>query len=129
MCIEKVTFLTPFDVRYVGKGQWVYLSDFVYSLRYASGLDERRVINRGAATDLASVWRMPFMYWLFGGRAHISAGIHDDLYRKRMNRAFADEVFFVAMKNEESYLVRLFMWAGVRIGGWAVYLRKRRKKR
>jgi len=84
------------------------------------------VIQKGFETDLASVPRMPILYWLWGGRAHYEGVLHDFLYRKNavpsVKRSVADKVFLEAMKvRGKSRRVRWPMYFGVRIGGWTAY--------
>jgi len=89
----------------------------------------------GFITDLASVPRIPLVYWLVGGRANHAAVIHDYCYRLRplyrsfshgeTERAFYDEVFARVMEvSQPEHGVapvpapwRSLMHAGVRLGG------------
>jgi hypothetical protein len=115
----RVEFLSELDVRVV-HGGWVLLAPFESKVYYHD-TTEWITVPAGFMTDGASVPRLPMAYMLFGGRARKAATIHDWLYERRRNRAFADAVFLAAMENEESAFVRGFMHAGVRLGGWTRY--------
>jgi Protein of unknown function (DUF1353) len=77
-------------------------------------------------TDFASVPRVPFIYELFGDKAHREAVIHDYLYRKDSNPVAtfmqANNVFYEAMAcRGKSFIVRHGMFYGVVIGGYFSY--------
>lgn len=121
--VTRVECLDDLDLRTgPGKNEWTLLSDFCATI-FGEG-DEREsiVVPKGFTTDLASVPRLPGMFWLFGGRARRSAVLHDWLYSNHAPRAFADAVFFAAMRDEENTFTRAVMWLGVRLGGWTHYL-------
>lgn len=118
----KVEFLTELDVRVVPQG-WMLLLPFEAKL--IDEAEEWLVVPAGFMTDGASVPRLPLAYMLFGGRARKAATLHDYLYSRRRDRAFADAVFLAAMENEESAFVRWFMHAGVRLGGWVKYMKEK----
>lgn len=85
----------------------------------------------GFLTDLASVPRLPFTWFLAGGRVPRPAVIHDYLYQKRgfdtssgfipVTRQQADAVFFEAMKADpidgSNFATRWMIWGAVRLGG------------
>jgi hypothetical protein len=77
----------------------------------------------GFRTNLASVPRLPVVYWLCGGRANKPAVLHDYLYSTgQVPREVADAVFREAMEVvgvPKAY--RWLMWAGVRLGGSSHY--------
>ena len=80
-------------------------------------------------TDLASVPRVPFIFLLWGGRAHREAIIHDLLFRidSVPNVSFfaANWVFLEAMKSRgKPYYIRHPMYAGVCIGAYPHYHKK-----
>jgi hypothetical protein len=115
----KVTCLTDKVWRLVGS-LW-YESDFLRS---------DVIVPEGFLTDFASVPRVPLFYWLLGDKAHHEAVIHDYLYRfdsvPVVSRADADEVFLEAMRcRKKSVWVRWPMYMGVRMGGGAVYHKKK----
>jgi len=96
---------------------------------YSSMLKLLVTVPTGFETDLASVPRLPFTYWLWGGRAHREGVLHDYLYRKDsvpvVKRSVADRVFLEAMKlRGKPRRVRWPMYSGVRIGGWTAYHKK-----
>lgn len=114
-------FLTNLEVATRPDGRWMLLSPLVYKsdvlgVGFVS-------VPGGFDTDFASVPRLPFMYWLLGGRANQAAVIHDYLYRTAIvTRAQADRVFAEAAGVEGvSWLARWTMWTGLRVGGWAAY--------
>jgi hypothetical protein len=127
MTVAAVRFMSELDTRAAGNGEWVLLSDFQAKVFMADGDEEWITVPKGFVTDLASVPRLPLMHWFFGGRARRSAVLHDYLYVERRQRSFADEVFFVSMRNEEGPLVRFAMYMGVRLGGWTAYVNKQKE--
>ena len=115
-------FLTPLEVtQRPTDHRWVLLAP----LMYKSDLLGTWIVKvpTGFDTDFASVPRLPFMYWLLGGRANHAAVIHDYLYRTALvTRAEADRVFVEAAEVEGvSWPARWTMWTGLRVGGWTVY--------
>lgn len=119
-------------------GLWVVAEEFIF---YSARLGRLIKVPAGFVTDLASVPRLPVMYWLFGATADEAAVIHDFLYRDMTTtRADADAVFAEAMeviaRIKQGALAadgvpawrrwlasvaddarRGAMWAGVRVGG------------
>jgi hypothetical protein len=97
-------------------GRWV----LVQPLAYESD-DAKRTITVpvGFQTDLASVPRMPVIYWLAGDTSSAAAVVHDYLYSTGLvPRALADAVLREAsMVTGVPRWRRWIMWAGVRIGG------------
>jgi len=94
----------------------------------------------GYRTDFASVFRLPFMYWLFGGKAHNASIVHDILHDCHSDKTLSqedaekygtvtqkecDQIFEEIMdleKDPESKFERKVMYYAVRIGGkiaWA----------
>lgn len=105
---------------------WVLDKPLVY---YSSLLKSTLNVPVGFETDLASVPRLPFIYALWGGRAHREGILHDALYRSDfvpgVSRSIADDVFLEAMKTRgKPWHIRYPMWAGVRAGGWTAYHKK-----
>ena len=84
-------------------------------------------VPAGFETDLASVPRIPFAYWLAGNTAQGPAIVHDWLYRTKMlSRRQADAVFFEAMSAWGTVGWRRWaMWGAVRAFGWAPWGRGR----
>ncbi len=121
-----VQFLDELDLRTVsGDAEWVLLSDFRALILH--GDDAQQItVPMGFVTDLASVPRLPGLFLLFGGRARKPAVIHDWLYQQQTtDREYADAVFFAAMATDQNWFTRTFMWLGVRVGGWAVWERRK----
>ena len=93
-------------------------------LSYSSAVLGRVLtVPAGFRTDLASVPRLPVVYWLCGGRANKPAVVHDYLYSTGIvAREIADAVFLEAMGVVGVPLAyRRLMWAGVRLGGASHY--------
>lgn len=107
----------------VDDGAWKLGKPLSYSSRVA-----RRVITvpAGFRTDLASVPRLPVVYWLCGGRANKPAVVHDFLYTEGVvARRIADAVFLEAMSVVGvPIMYRTLMWVGVRLGGASHYLKR-----
>lgn len=104
------------DCIWVVKSPLIYQSDILGIITVPVGFE----------TDFASVPRVPFIFELFGDRAHREAVIHDYLYRKDSNPlatfSQANNVFFEAMRvRGKSWLVCHGMYWGVVIGGYFSY--------
>lgn len=84
----------------------------------------------GFQSDEASVPRLPIIYTLYGDKAHREGVLHDMLYRIdcpwNLSREPADLIFFEAMtsRGKPAY-IRYAMYAGVRVGGWASFKKKK----
>jgi len=97
------------------------------SLSYYSKVLHRWVqIPTGFETDLSSVPRIPFIYLLWGGRAHREGVLHDYLFRKDSDPVVsfmdANAVFLEAMKSRgKPWNVRYPMYWGVCGGGYWSY--------
>lgn len=109
-------------------------------LFYESDLVSRHIIvPAGFDTDLASVPRVPLMYWLVGGKANYAATIHDYLYSsggmvayQEINRKLADDIFLEGMtiKNDpDKEWKRKSMYRAVRLFGWLPYNRAKKQLR
>jgi hypothetical protein len=101
-----------------------------FPLIYESDLLGKIEVPAGFETDFASVPRVPFIYELFGARAHREAVLHDYLYRTdsvpQATYSQANEVFYEAMElRGKSWLVRHGMWLGVVLGGWTAFHKKK----
>ena len=91
----------------------------------------QRVITvpAGFVTDYDSVPRLPFMYWILGGKRHKAAVVHDYLYSEKCSamlalrgRAWADQAYRDILRAEGvGPVVAGIMYAGVRIGGRFCY--------
>ena len=96
---------------------------------YSDILQEIVKIPKGFETDLASVPRVPFVYWFWGGKAHREAILHDYLYRLDSDPVVsfkdANKIFLEAMKaRQKSRCVRWPMYLGVCFGGIGSYHKK-----
>ena len=103
-----------------GSGKWVLLKPLVY---YSDILGKEITVPAEFETDLASVPRLPIIFWLTGATADEAAVIHDYLYTTRdVSRSVAD-----AVMREASAVMgtpgwqRGLMWFGVRVGGRAYW--------
>lgn len=88
------------------------------------------LVPAGFQTDLASVPRIPFIFTLWGGRAHRESVIHDYLYRidavPPATKLQADRVFLEAMAvRGKPFYVRWFMFAGVAGFAWLSFHRRK----
>ena len=101
-----------------------------YPLVYYSVILGRFItINSGFYTDLASVPRIPFIYNLWGNRAHREAILHDYLYRKDsdpiVSYSMANRIFLEAMESRGvKPWIRNPMYWGVCLGGFTSYHRR-----
>lgn len=119
-------FLSSLDARAEGDDHWRLLAPLQYQSDIPGvGLVE---VPPGFLTDLASVPRAPFVYWLLGDRAHQPGVVHDWLYVSGLvSQADADAVFYEASRVVGvSAPAAWAMWAGLRIGGWVTYQHYRR---
>lgn len=120
-------FLTELDVRLVDDDSiWLILSPLIYE----SDIVGRIEVPDGFMTDFASVPRIPIVYRLYGDRAHRESALHDFLYRINAIPAAtyfqANAVFLEAMEvRGKPWHVRYAMFAGVCVGGWLSYHRKK----
>lgn len=120
----KVEFLTPLKTEYASESEDRLLQDFVI-------LHGQRkiVVPQGFVTDYDSVPRLPFMYWILGGKRHKAAVVHDYLYSAQCSamlalrgRAWADQVYRDILRAEGvGAVVAGIMYVGVRLGGSFAY--------
>jgi hypothetical protein len=101
-------------------GKWVVCKPVIYQSDVAK---QTFTVPEGFHTDLASVPRLPVVYWLTGGTSTEAAIVHDYLYSTGLvPRETADAVL-----REASQVTgvpgwrRWLMWAGVRLGGASHY--------
>lgn len=101
-------------------GKWIVGRALVYKSDVAKTII---TVPAGFKTDLASVPRLPIVYWLAGGTSNKAAVVHDYLYTTGLvPRDVADAVL-----REASGCIgvpawrRWIMWAGVRVGGGSHY--------
>lgn len=101
-------------------GKWILIAPLVYQSDVAK---QTFTVPAGFQTDLASVPRMPVIYWLAGDTSSAAAVVHDYLYSTGIvPRAMADAVLREASQaTGVPGWRRWLMWAGVRIGGGSHY--------
>jgi len=119
-------FITELDAKLIKDDRiWKLDSPLIYESDIL-GLIE---VPEGFETDLASVPRVPFVYMMWGGKAHREGVLHDYLFRidsvPLASYSQANKVFFEAMtvRGKPDY-VRYPMWWGVVLGGWIAYHKK-----
>jgi hypothetical protein len=113
----RVDFLSRFLLEPVENDMWEYGANFTYSVN-----GKKYVIPKGRRTDLDSIPRLPFMFWIAKGRARIAAGVHDDLYFRQEGKDYADAAFYAAMLTEgvkQPY--RAMIYRSVRMFGHSAY--------
>lgn len=100
--------------------KWVIIEPLIYQ---SDLTNTTFTVPRGFPTDLASVPRLPVVYYLFGGIANEAAALHDFLYVSHLvSRTIADAVLKEACAAiGVSAWRRWLMWAGVRIAGGKYY--------
>ena len=120
-------FLTELNVRLKNNDRiWIIDSRLVYE----SDLVGTVIVPEGFQTDFASVPRVPIAFTLFGNRAHRESVVHDALYRidfpGNVSYNTANKVFLEAMKcRGKGYFVRYAMYAGVCVGGWPSFHKRK----
>ena len=120
-------FLSELDIKLKTDSDTVYVLQF--PLLYESDILGLIDVPVGFETDFASVPRIPFIYAMWGGKAHREAVLHDYLYRSDSKPlatySQANGVFFEAMEvRGKKRVVRYPMWWGVVLGGWTSYHKK-----
>jgi len=119
-------FTTPIVLRvpHVEGGYWIVEEPLNFQSQiftYPDGKPKNYIVEAGSVTDLASVPRLPIVYWLVGNRGAAAAIVHDFLYSDGIrlklieSRWEADEVYREALLSEQvsSYLANMMFW-GVR---------------
>ena len=119
-----------------GKRPWVLESECIYITEVEQACDVYPmgviIIPAGYKTDLASVPRIPGIYWRVGGKAVLPSIVHDWLYEHgdpALSRKAADEMFLEAMDDQQDppwWTTRRIMYRAVRLGGGAAWSRYRR---
>lgn len=101
-------------------GRWKVTRPLYYASDVAKAVI---IVPAGFITDLASVPRMPVIYWLTGNVAAKAAVLHDWNYSTgQFSRAMCDAIF-----RESSEVIgvswwrRNLMYLGVRVGGSMFY--------
>jgi hypothetical protein len=121
-------FLSSLDLRaHDEPNEWVVLAILAYSHEMFGTIG----VPAGFITDLASIPRLLRSVFNVNGRSREAAVLHDYLYCSQglngwLSRAQCDRIFRDAMRDRGvNWLQRVAMWAGVRLGGW-LYWSKRR---
>lgn len=112
-------FLTELDTRVSSGGSFVLLAELHYRIPDTSDVI---LVPIGFRTDFASIPRG--LRWLITGQddTRKPSVIHDYLYNKKIGeRAWADKIFLMAMKDEGvSLWKRYTCYAAVRSFGWII---------
>lgn len=116
--MKQVQFLTALNLTVLMDNSFRLVSDFYVSIN-----DVEIVIPEGFETDLASVPRLPIVYFAVGGRGHKAAVLHDWLYSTVMfSRLLCDQYFYHGLRESGvNYFYAKAMYLGVRVGGGAYY--------
>lgn len=118
-------FLDELDVELVGDSYWRLKAP----LRYTSILTGMVMIPVGFETDFASVPRLPWIFTIWGDRAHREAVLHDYLYCTDavpdLDFATCNRVFLEAMKSRGVFwMIRYPMYWGVCLFGKPCYKKR-----
>lgn len=108
---------------------WTLTAPLVYQTDIELSIGNIITVPTGFVTDLATVPRWPFTYWIAGGKAKRPAVIHDWMYVEAIDdKAKADLVFHEAMGViRMTALLRRYMYLATVIGGQGNYARKIRQ--
>jgi hypothetical protein len=107
--------------------EWLLTSPLIYRSDLPEALaafpDGVISVPAGYICDLASVPRVPGIYFRYGGRARLASVLHDWMYdcRRDVPRSVADRIFLEAMTvtdDPPAASARWVMWAAVRLVGW-----------
>lgn len=108
-------------------GSWITLLPLGFrstTFTYPDGMPKYYIVPRGYASDLATVPRIPGVFWWVGGHGQAAALLHDFLYengkRLRMitNRLEADVAYYEALSAMQvSQPLAITMFAAVRAFG------------
>jgi hypothetical protein len=103
------------------------------------------IVSAGFETDLASIPRIPVVWFLWGDRVHREGALHDFAYRQdsyyfiidddgslikvdvQISRSDADDLLKEAIESQskshdaQPWWISKPIWAGVRVGGWYAY--------
>lgn len=122
-------FLTELDIELTPECDniWVVTSPLRYQSKILQGIIE---VPPPFYTDLASVPRLPFIYALWGNRAHREAVIHDYLFRKDSIPVVtwfqANRIFLEAMEaRDKTRRVRYPMFMGVMLGSYFLFHKRK----
>ncbi|MCK9570066.1 DUF1353 domain-containing protein [Candidatus Pacearchaeota archaeon] len=104
-------------------------------LIYIDTQGRKHIIPADFESDKASIPRTPVLYWLFADRFNREGVLHDATYcidyPIALTRAEADGLIYESSRSEsethpgKSIIDARCVWAGVRIGGWPHYHKRR----
>lgn len=116
--MKQVEFLTALNLTVLMDNSFRLTNDFYVALE-----EVEICIPEGFETDLASVPRLPIVYFAVGGRGHKAAVLHDWLYSRAVYpRLVCDQYFYHALRESGvNYFLAKAMYAGVRMGGGSWY--------
>ena len=116
--MKVVEFITDLQLTVLKDKNFRLAKDFYVRL---DGFDI--VIPEGFETDLASVPRLPLVFFLVGGRGHKAAVLHDWLLYKAMyTKPICDQYFYHALReNGVGLILAKAMYLGVKLGGQSWY--------
>ena len=121
-------FLTELDVKLKRDRDdvWIVKTPLVYN----SDIVGQVIVPIGFETDLSSVPRIPFIYAMWGARAHREGILHDLIFRSDstpiVQWMVANNVFLEAMEvRGKPWYIRYPMYWGVCLGSWG-YWHKRK---
>ena len=92
----------------------------------------RLSVPAGFPYDGASIPALVVLGWVMGPRElyECAGAFHDALYRWQAPRDIADLVFWILARSGSKQVTPTrawFGWAGIRVGGWYAYWRRRRE--
>ena len=119
-------FKSPLRLEQIDERLWLLR----FALIYHSVAGPTYTVPAGFVTDLASVPRLPFAYWLAGGRAAAPACLHDFLYQcKTLPRSQTDALFLEAMDQRGiPWGTARLMYSAVRSWGWIAWNRAHERR-
>lgn len=115
-------FLNCIECKFVGVFQSRPIIRLTEPLLFHHDIFGLIVVPTGMDCDLASVPRLPVVFYLWGDRAHRAAVLHDYLYRKdcpgEPSREEADKLFYDAIvASNDSSFIATSMYTGVKLFG------------
>lgn len=113
----EVCYISPLQVEEIDDDNWILTSNFSATID-GKGL----IVPKGFKTDFASVPRLPFAYWIFGGIGHRPAVLHDWLYGiggSSEDKQYADNILLHGIiADGDSGVKARAMYAAVRTFGF-----------
>ena len=99
------------------EGKWLVAHPLIYQ---SDIIEDAITVPFGFQTDLASIPRLPIIYWLTGNTSQAAAVVHDYLYvtHVKVSRRTADRVLLEASElTRVSWWRRVLMYLAVRLFG------------